>query len=568
MLRYVLTAVLLFASPLLAQDPVKFPRGAKASPRWKLQSTPPHRVGKTAPPSQFAVVPPKLSMWYNDQYGDCVTAQEAFAKAAWSVQCGLPELLVPDAEVKRWASKYGFLNGANLTEVMDKMKVDGFTVDGKNYKDGPYYGVDFSKEPVLQSAIYTGPVNIAIDADALPSGAGNKSGWYAVGGGRFPNTDHCVALSGYGTAEFLYQKLGVTTPTALAGKSGYLLFTWNTIGFVDHAWLMGTCVEAWVRNPTTPGQAPTPTPPDPNPPNPPTPTPGGVTITLSADLKAGTYKLVGGNSIVVDPKMTIEDLVNQLKQHRKPEAKPPEKPTDKPPTVPPTMPPPDTSARRSPRVGEKVGEESTESGEALKSDVQKILDRQKDWPKRRKPPGPWGDGVEFPKGMERFTAEKFTQALTIERGEELVYHVGIDRLIPKWRTSGGMEGISNWRSDKYRLVPTKVKEFVGPIDHVGIMLRGVRREYPDGTRFDDVLSNTETGKVFEHRSRQKSGGKWENSVLYRDRSERPAGYGGLGQSCISCHKDAGKPTAGYGSALIPGDDTVFSDPMPWHILRR
>jgi hypothetical protein len=39
---------------------------------------------------------------------------------------------------------------------------------------------------------------------------------------------------------------------------------------VSHAWLLGTCTEAWVRNPTTPGQSPAPTPP-PTPPVPPVP---------------------------------------------------------------------------------------------------------------------------------------------------------------------------------------------------------------------------------------------------------------------------------------------------------
>jgi hypothetical protein len=238
-----------------AKTGLPFPRGAVKSPRYVLQAAPTHRVSQAAP-TQFAIVPKQLSMWYNGTYGDCVTAQEAFAKAAWSIQCGLPELFVPDAEVKRWASKYGFLNGANLTDVMDQMAKDGFNVGGVNYKDGKYSGVDYSNESVLQNAIFTGPVNIAIDANALPSGAGNNMGWYSLGGGNFPNTDHCVALCGYGPAEYLYQQLGLACPSALAGKKGYLLFTWNTIGFVSHEWIMGTVVEAWVRNPTTPGQTP------------------------------------------------------------------------------------------------------------------------------------------------------------------------------------------------------------------------------------------------------------------------------------------------------------------------
>lgn len=241
-----------------AKTGAAFPRGAKPASRQKLATAPRHRVVRAAP-TQFAVVPKQLSMWLNDTYGDCVTAQEAFAKAAWSIQCGLPELFVPDAEVKRWASAGGFLNGADLTEVMDAMIRDGFHVGGKVYGDGPYTAVDFSNEPVLQNAIFTGPVNIAIDANALPSGAGNRQGWFDTSGGNFPNTDHCVCLTGFGTADYLYSQLGVPVPAGLTSSTkGYLLFTWSTIGFVSHQWLMSTCEEAWVRNPTTPGQSPSP----------------------------------------------------------------------------------------------------------------------------------------------------------------------------------------------------------------------------------------------------------------------------------------------------------------------
>lgn len=537
---YLLGLLLLTALPTSAGEPMRtFPRGARPSPRYKLQAATPHRPIKAAP-AQFAVVPKQLSAWYNDQYGDCVTAQEAFSKAAWSVQCGLPELFIPDAEVKRWASKYGFLNGANLTDVMDQMQKDGFTVSGQNYKDGPYNGVDYSNETILQSAIYTGPVNIAIDADALPSGAGNQQGWYAVGKGRFPNTDHCVALSGYGPAEYLYKALGVTLPTPLAGRSGYLLFTWSTIGFVDHDWLMSTCVEAWVRNPTTPGQSPDPGP-GPGPTPDPTPTPGGVTITLSGDLKAGVYKLVGGQSVVVDPKMTLEELVKLL-QKREP-MKPADPPT--PPTAPPKdapEPPPVNKPR--PKVGEDPGD-----GQPFDSDF---------FVKR------------FPAGMERFEPARSTQRLfRIDWGgspRDMIEPFSINLLPKKWHTSGGMEGITGVDSDKYRLLPrppkvevgsTMVSSTAGPQKQ-----RALKRIYADGTRFDDVLSYH--GKVFEHRMREKKDGKWSSKVIFTDKTNRPPGYTGLKMSCAECHDQAG--TGAYNTGLIPGGDTVISDPLPWNLI--
>lgn len=235
-----------------------FKRGAIPTPRHKLLAAVPH-LALVAPPPQFAVVPKKLDMWGNDQYGDCVSAEEAFAKAWWSTFCVLPETFVAASEVIRWAGKYGFLNGATLTDPMDRMKIDGLNVGGVNYKDGGYSGVNYADETILQSALTVGPVKIAIDADALPSTAGNQQGWFSTSGQHFGNTDHCVALSGYGQAGYLYSQLGVALPSTLGSTvPGYLLFTWSTLGFVTHEWLMGTCTEAWVRNPTTPGQSPGP----------------------------------------------------------------------------------------------------------------------------------------------------------------------------------------------------------------------------------------------------------------------------------------------------------------------
>lgn len=298
-----LAAALSLGGPAFGQPDAKFLRGAKPSPRAKVAAAPRHTV-YAAPPAQFAMVPPKLSYWKNDTYGDCVTAEEAFAKAAWSVYCGLPETFVPDSEVVRWASAHGILNGAALTDTLDAMQRDGFRVDGKVYTNGGYAAVDYSNDLALKSALTVGPVKIAIDANALPRGAGNAMGWYKLGGGRFPNTDHCVALCGYGPASFCFDQIHTPLPAGLKGDTqGYLLFTWNTIGFVDKAWLDGTCVEAWVRNPTTTGQVPPvnpPTPPvPPTPPAPPGPPPApGTTVVVDPLTRTVTvpadWTVVGG----------------------------------------------------------------------------------------------------------------------------------------------------------------------------------------------------------------------------------------------------------------------------------
>ena len=274
----------------------KFPTGARPAPRHKLLAVHPHHV-KTAPPPQCAWIPAKLDMWGNDQYGDCVTAEEAFAKATYS-----PEIFIDSATVIAWAQSNGFLDGADLPSVMDAMAKSGFQAGTQVYDDGPYTGVDYSNETVLQSALSQGPVKIGIMSSALPQGAGNQQGWYAVGAGPQGSQDHCVALCGYGPAGWLFQQLNVPLPSSLqASQAGYLLFTWSTIGFVDFAWITGACGEAWLRNPTTVGVPPLPGPTPPAPPMPPTPTPpiSGSLLTLTSDVTAGTYPLPGVGTLVL-----------------------------------------------------------------------------------------------------------------------------------------------------------------------------------------------------------------------------------------------------------------------------
>jgi hypothetical protein len=293
-----------------AKDHPKFKRGATRTPAHIILKAPKFKAPPTeAVPIQAAIVPAKLDMWGNDQYGDCVSAEEAFAKA-----CYQPEIFIDANTVIGWARQNGYLNGADLSEVMDSMKSSGFKVGSQLYNDGGYSSVDYSNEANLQAAISQGPVKIAIDANALPNGAGNQQGWYATGKGNFPNTDHCVALSGYGTATYLYQQLGVPLPSGLPGTTnGYLLFTWSTIGFVDHNWLMGTCVEAWVRNPTTVGVPPLtpPTPPTPPGPGPgPTPSSGPVVSSVLTFQDGSTQTLYAGIQLTKDT--TIADLMTYI----------------------------------------------------------------------------------------------------------------------------------------------------------------------------------------------------------------------------------------------------------------
>ncbi len=279
--------------------------GAIPTPRHELAAAPAFLVVE-APPPQFAVVPPRLDMWGNDRYGVCVTSEEAFAKACYS-----PEIFIPAETVVAWASRHGWLNGANLPPVMDAMRSGGFVIGPQSYNDGGYAAVNYGNELALQSALATGPVKLGMASSSLPSGAGNKQGWYAITPSRSNSEDHCTGLSGYGPAAYLYQQLGLPLPSGVAFPAVcYLYYTWSTMGVVSHDWLMGSTGEAWVRNPTTIGVPPLPEPVPPTPPTPPVPpvppTPGSVTITLS-DAQVASVIAQSGQGL--SPQMTLAQLV-------------------------------------------------------------------------------------------------------------------------------------------------------------------------------------------------------------------------------------------------------------------
>lgn len=271
-------------------DITKFPRGAKPAHRYKLLSTVPHVAREVIPP-QVAYVPLKLSYWLNNQYGDCVTAEEAFNKDVSGV-------FIDDNTVETWAGQGGFLNGAMLTDVMDAMAIKGFSQGGKIYGDGSYTAVDYSSEETIQSALSIAPVKIGIDANALPSTAGNGNGWHSFGGSpsEFRNMDHCVSLCGYGPAEWVFEQLATPVPPGIdETKTYYMLFTWSSIGVVDHAWIMSTVGEAWLRDPSTEVDgAPDPNPGPPPPPAPvPTPVPVPVPPVPKPPIAISTIELVG-----------------------------------------------------------------------------------------------------------------------------------------------------------------------------------------------------------------------------------------------------------------------------------
>jgi hypothetical protein len=202
-------------------------------------------VGPT--PAQWLWLPTRLSMWLNDVDGDCVTAEEAFAKA-----CHSPEIFITDDTVEAWATENDVLNGTELVTVLDLMQNAGFQQDGELYNDGPFNSVDWTNTTALQNAIAQGPVKIGIAADQLEDVVPNPptNGWLATGFTKDRNLDHCVSLCGYGSIAWLAAQLGVSAPSSVYGP-GYALFTWDSIGIIDVPSLLAICGEAWLRNPTS-----------------------------------------------------------------------------------------------------------------------------------------------------------------------------------------------------------------------------------------------------------------------------------------------------------------------------
>ena len=221
-------------------------RGALPSPRHRLAGATPHAITGITPPC-YLWQPKQLSMWGNDQYGDCTVAEEAFAK---SVAAGV---FIPDAEVIQWAQQNGAINGDTLIDVLDKMQTGGFALNGQTYDDGAPLSVDWTDAAALQNAILHGPVKIGVAADQLQNVVPDPptNGWIATGFTADQNLDHCVSLCGYGPAQWLYDQLCPVGSKCVNNVPAYALFTWDSVGIIDVPSLLAICGEAWLRQPNT-----------------------------------------------------------------------------------------------------------------------------------------------------------------------------------------------------------------------------------------------------------------------------------------------------------------------------
>jgi hypothetical protein len=236
----------------------RLPRGAIPSPRYELAAAMPHVPDAAITvPDSFLMWPVEMSSWNNYYYGDCVSAEEAFAKAT-----AAPGVFISEAAVVSWASEHGYLNGATLTAVMRTMRTNGFPFNGKTYDDGPYNTVNWTNAAILNSAIFThGPVKLGVGADDFQSNphglvTPGTSGWAMYNYPKNQPEDHCVSLCGYGTLPelvHLFQQHHVTVhaPPGMPAGLCYATFTWNSIGILDQQSMLNMTYEAWIRNPVT-----------------------------------------------------------------------------------------------------------------------------------------------------------------------------------------------------------------------------------------------------------------------------------------------------------------------------
>ena len=299
----------------------RFGRGLLPTPRHRLAAATPYRptvAHLNAVPATFLTLPSVLYMLGNDQYGDCVSAEEGASKMAYSIwgQAGKPPAItITDPTVIAWARARRLLNGADLEPVIEMMQSTGMqATDGQTYRDGAPSSIDYTNDATLRAAIMEGPVKIGLAANQLEhavNSANGRTGWTLANAGRDGNEDHCTALWGFGAMRDLAAAVTAagfpcSVPSGVdPSEPGYALYTWATVGILDRQSLLNITGEAWLRTPTTVGvtpPAPTPQPtpgPAPTPPPvPPTPapTPAGYTGSLSVDTGFFGHKTLTFNN--------------------------------------------------------------------------------------------------------------------------------------------------------------------------------------------------------------------------------------------------------------------------------
>ena len=225
-------------------------RGAKATSPERIAAAMPHKVERARHPRNSSRYQRGHCRCGATTYSVTVcTAEEFFAKACDGIDMGYHKAVT-------WARNHWSLNGAGLWEIMTLMQTQGIYNGDSLYLDGPFRYVDFTDGPVLQNAIFQGPVKIGVAADQIENVIQKygiaKNGWVMTGFSPDTNLDHCTGLCGYGTMAWLATQVGAVLPKKMNGNTpGYAMFTWSSIGLIDVPSLIAITGESWLRTPTT-----------------------------------------------------------------------------------------------------------------------------------------------------------------------------------------------------------------------------------------------------------------------------------------------------------------------------
>lgn len=115
----------------------------------------------------------------------------------------------------------------------------------------------------------------------------------------------------------------------------------------------------------------------------------------------------------------------------------------------------------------------------------------------------WPAGLERPLGFRKYQRARYTQAIAVTSGFDSIDPVRRDRQEEKYVVPGGLVGVTGWKSDLYVKRGQHYDQWVGNIPVWNgsnyQFNRGWKRNFYDGAEFMDVLTNTDTGKVFEIR---------------------------------------------------------------------
>ncbi len=228
------------------------------------RSTPRNRLAKAHWVFQHArALPPPLpdfdatggvkdwDMYGNDQYGVCTTAEEGNYKKCIGPATDAPEVKIPTQNLISWARNHGFLNGADLDEVLNAMERDGLPdAAGVVHRNGNHGTIDWTDKTEFQWAVqYFKGIKIAVGAAQLLRVVGDGNGWLLDRAYEDQSANHCVGIYGYGTVEFLSKICGLSSPPGNVDPKAFavLLYTWETIGIVTWPSFLALTSEAWVR---------------------------------------------------------------------------------------------------------------------------------------------------------------------------------------------------------------------------------------------------------------------------------------------------------------------------------